>query len=85
MKNCFKYLTFTLAITIFTILIIIIITEEKLKQKTHNKNIFENLTKEEFCQRQNKTKYIFYLSKCFMAFFSGFLCTEMKFLKIGLI
>jgi hypothetical protein len=84
-KNYLKYFTYSLALILLIIQVFTLITEEKSLNKNLNKNIFENLTKAEFCQRENKTKYAIYLAKCFMAFFSGFLLSDMKFLKIGII
>lgn len=85
MKNYLKYFTLSLAVIILIIQTFTIITEDKNSNTQKNpKNLFENLTKAEYCQRENKTKYAIYLAQCAMAFFSGFLLSDMKFLKIGI-
>ena len=86
MKSYLKYFTYAIAITLLIIQVISIFTEdENSLNKNYNKNIFENSTKEEYCQRKNSAKYFEYLAKCAMAFFSGCLLSEMRFLKTGVI
>ena len=86
MKSYLKYFTITLAMILLIIQVITIFTEdEKLQNKNLNTNIFDNSTRAEFCERKNKAKYAEYLAKCFMAFFSGCLLSEMRFLRTGII
>jgi len=86
MKSYLKYFTYTLAIIILIIQLYTIFSEdEKSQNKNLDKNIFENSSRAEYCERKNKTKYAEYLAKCFMAFFSGCLLSEMRFLRTGII
>ena len=86
LKNYLKYFTYALAIILLIIQITTLFTEdEKSLNKNNNKNIFENSTKEEYCQRKNSAKYLEYLAKCAMAFFSGCLLSESRFLRTGVI
>lgn len=83
MKSYLKYLTYTIAVLLLIIQIISIFSEEKNNSKLLIK---ENiLSKSEYCERINKGKYIEYLAKCFIAFFSGCLLSESRFLRTGII
>ena len=85
-KYYLKYTTYALAMLILTIQVLIIFSEDtKFQDKNFNKNLFDTSSSSEYCLRKNKTKYAEYLAKCFMAFFSGCLLSEMRFLRTGVI
>jgi hypothetical protein len=85
-KYYLKYAIFSTALIILIIQIyIILFEEEEYKDKQSKNNFFKFSTKAEYCKRKISTKYFDYFTKCFLAFFSGCLISEQKFLKFGAI
>jgi hypothetical protein len=81
-----KYTIFLIALMIFLIQIYILLFEEEdYKGISHKSNFLRYSTKEDYCKKKISTKYLEYLGKCFLAFFSGCLISEKKFLRFGAI
>ena len=87
LKYYLKYLTYALALLIMIIqLSIIFFGNKQFEEKSmESKNFYTFSTKEEYCERKNSAKYVEYLAKCFLAFFSGCLISESRFLRFGVI
>jgi hypothetical protein len=88
-KNSLRYF---LKFSIYALAIIIMITqaltiffENKNNYNNYDLNFSSFATKEEYCQRKNSGKNIDYIAKCFLAFVSGCLISESKFLRFGVI
>ena len=86
-KYYLKYSIYSLAIIILIIQVFTLFFEDEQinGEKFSNKNILKFTTKAEYCERKNSTKYAEYLAKCFLAFISGCLISESKFLRFGVL
>lgn len=82
-----NYMKIALALIIMVPLLCIILTEQEfLKEQILNKNHFNSIiSKAKYCEEVKTYKYLEVMFKCFLAFFSGCLLSEIKFLKTGVI
>jgi hypothetical protein len=75
-----------LSLIIMILLFYIILIEQPLiKEKIYSKNLLDSITKTKYCEEAKTLKYLEVMFKCFLAFFSGCLLSEIKFLKTGVI
>jgi hypothetical protein len=84
-KSLLIFSAIALTITILLALVYIIMNESPLS-KYENKNLFlDSILKAKYCESKKFSKYTEVLIKCGVAFLSGCLLSEMKFLKSGII
>lgn len=84
--NTLKIIRIALTLAIMIPLLYVIVTEgEIIKDKILPKNYFNSITKAKYCEKAKSLKYLEVMFKCFLAFFSGCLLSEMNFLKTGVI
>lgn len=83
-KNSIKLFSIIVAITILVAQAYIIINESSFSNN-NSKIPFDAITKAKYCEDKRLSKYTDALFKCFFAFISGCLLSEIKFLKTGII
>lgn len=85
-KYYLKYTIYSLAILILIMQIdILFFEDEEIIDISLKNNFFKFSTKAEYCRKRSISRYFDYFGKCFLAFFSGCLISEQKFLRFGAI
>jgi len=85
LKSSIIFTSIALTLTLLFTQLYFIINEDSISN-LDKKNIFlDALSKAKYCQEKKFNKYTDVLIKCALAFFTGCLISEMKFLKTGII
>lgn len=84
-KTSIIFSSIALALIVLTAQIYIIMNESPLMKKDSKKIFLDIISKAKYCEDQKFNKYTDVLIKCALAFLSGCLLSEMKFLKSGII
>lgn len=86
-KISLKLITVVLALVLLLIQVYYIFFEEEIlfTNKLVHGNTVNNMAEAQYCEEFNKTKYLEILFKCLLAFSSGCLLSEMRFIKTGVL
>lgn len=84
-KTSIIFSSIALALIVLLAQVYIIMNESPLEKKDSKKIFLDTISKAKYCEDQKFNKYTDVLIKCALAFLSGCLLSEMKFLKSGII
>jgi len=84
-KTSIVFSSIALAFIVLLAQVYIIMKESPLEKKDSKKIFLDIISKAKYCEERKFNKYTDILVKCALAFVSGCLLSEMKFLKTGII